>query len=584
MSVIKLIYEGLTLCPSPKISARIPHISSRETREHRQRPYFSHALLDRCYSHTLYWHTLPHTPSIPFSPAGPVLSSKLLWRESSVNLSPSPGYPFIPFLISINLSTLTRPSHYPLASYPTSAAAPRCILTQSCPTSSNKAPTSGSHLDSSSGSRRFIWNYCGADQSRADLLTLIIQVKGVRQRETIQTTALRSCEVEEQDSGDKVDEIAEGNTQQIRVDITSFNRNIPSDNIPLTASTSSRAVAYPSCTTNIALQTTSHNNTSSNMADQSHYPAADENVVLGPEATPIISRDTFLPSGPKSAASAVSSSKGASSAAGGEGAAMQGRGEHLHVPTIIAPQAAGEGFQDSGAATPLSLAESGRAGSFATAKDVDEVETPMAVEDGPEVAGGLTAGGEVGERGVLKDAERKSLLSVAGGGAEIERTRSSTSIQSDGPFLARTPTQNSAQHNPLTSVVSKQSSTYKTAISQHPAPAPTINLPANTSPQAQPLTKPRRPSIVFGFPANDEPGKEKAQITSSLKTWWKGFSGGGAGKPGQGPGQARGKGKEREKGLEVPKGVFGVLLEKSLQYASVQISTTKADGGLYVWG
>lgn len=68
--------------------------------------------------------------------------------------------------------------------------------------------------------------------------------------------------------------------------------------------------------------------------------------------------------------------------------------------------------------------------------------------------------------------------------------------------------------------------------------------------------------------------KERAQ---GLKTWWKSFSGN-HDTPGGGSGSRPG-GAQGHHG-----GVFGVPLQQSIEYASVQISTTAEDGALYVWG
>jgi hypothetical protein len=57
--------------------------------------------------------------------------------------------------------------------------------------------------------------------------------------------------------------------------------------------------------------------------------------------------------------------------------------------------------------------------------------------------------------------------------------------------------------------------------------------------------------------------KERAQ---ALKQWWKGF-------------------KDRPETKQADqKGVFGMPLSESIEYASVQISTAGPDGALYVWG
>ena len=57
-----------------------------------------------------------------------------------------------------------------------------------------------------------------------------------------------------------------------------------------------------------------------------------------------------------------------------------------------------------------------------------------------------------------------------------------------------------------------------------------------------------------------------AERAQGLKTWWKTF-------------------RERPEGSSDPgRGVFGVPLAESIDYASVQISTAGQDGALYVWG
>ena len=71
--------------------------------------------------------------------------------------------------------------------------------------------------------------------------------------------------------------------------------------------------------------------------------------------------------------------------------------------------------------------------------------------------------------------------------------------------------------------------------------------------------------------------KERAQ---GLKTWWKAFSG--KDEPG-GSGAAASGSRAGEGGGQYG-GVFGVPLQQSINYASVQISTTAEDGALYVWG
>ena len=71
--------------------------------------------------------------------------------------------------------------------------------------------------------------------------------------------------------------------------------------------------------------------------------------------------------------------------------------------------------------------------------------------------------------------------------------------------------------------------------------------------------------------------KERAQ---GLKTWWKAFSG--KDEPG-GSGAAASGSRAGEGGGQYG-GVFGVPLQQSINYASVQISTTADDGALYVWG
>ncbi|WRT68463.1 uncharacterized protein IL334_005439 [Kwoniella shivajii] len=53
-----------------------------------------------------------------------------------------------------------------------------------------------------------------------------------------------------------------------------------------------------------------------------------------------------------------------------------------------------------------------------------------------------------------------------------------------------------------------------------------------------------------------------------LKTWWKGFRE----QEGNEPTNATGR------------GVFGEYLADSIEYASVQVSTSGPDGSLYVWG
>ncbi|WWC90649.1 uncharacterized protein L201_005585 [Kwoniella dendrophila CBS 6074] len=64
---------------------------------------------------------------------------------------------------------------------------------------------------------------------------------------------------------------------------------------------------------------------------------------------------------------------------------------------------------------------------------------------------------------------------------------------------------------------------------------------------------------------------DRERRVQGLKTWWKGF-------------------REDEKLENGPsssgsrRGVFGEPLSESIEYASVQVSTSGPDGSLYVWG
>ena len=101
-----------------------------------------------------------------------------------------------------------------------------------------------------------------------------------------------------------------------------------------------------------------------------------------------------------------------------------------------------------------------------------------------------------------------------------------------------------------------------------------------------------RPSVVHNFPQDERLStskgqKEKEKTTLSLKTWWKNFSSSSSGSN-SGPTSAGQAGKRARKG-SMGEGygegeVFAKTLETSLKYASVQISTARADGGLFVWG
>ena len=141
-------------------------------------------------------------------------------------------------------------------------------------------------------------------------------------------------------------------------------------------------------------------------------------------------------------------------------------------------------------------------------------------------------------------------------------------------------------------------------------------VPVSTGPSLQ-FAKMPTPSTS----RQQQQAKEKEKTTMSLKTWWKGFSSGGsssnnnnnnnsamgtsnpnstsgltAGSTATGVGSGGlqpDSSKRMRKGSvgegygseTVPEGdVFAQPLLKSLEYASVQISTAKVDGGLYIWG
>lgn len=143
------------------------------------------------------------------------------------------------------------------------------------------------------------------------------------------------------------------------------------------------------------------------------------------------------------------------------------------------------------------------------------------------------------------------------------------------------------------------------------ASGPTTDLPPNSTtttttaplnprdgaiihdPRPTPLP---RPSVVHNFPQDERSlstskrQKEKEKTTLSLKTWWKNFSSSGSGSsPNSGSNSAGAQAGKRTRKGSLGEGygegeVFAKTLEVSLRYASVQISTTRADGGLFVWG
>ncbi|WVR00062.1 hypothetical protein IAU59_007204 [Kwoniella sp. CBS 9459] len=63
---------------------------------------------------------------------------------------------------------------------------------------------------------------------------------------------------------------------------------------------------------------------------------------------------------------------------------------------------------------------------------------------------------------------------------------------------------------------------------------------------------------------------DRERRTQGLKTWWKGFR--------------EHEKEEEEEAQAAGPGVFGVPLAQSIEYASVQVSTSGPDGSLYVWG
>lgn len=136
---------------------------------------------------------------------------------------------------------------------------------------------------------------------------------------------------------------------------------------------------------------------------------------------------------------------------------------------------------------------------------------------------------------------------------------------------------------PTTGAATTTAATTTTAAA--PTTAATATTTTATTAPAQPkIQPPPKVPVVFDFPPDNAAARhnarEKEKTTKALKTWWKGFVGGDKEKKEE----ADDKDAFSEKVVPQPNGVFGVQLAKSLEYASVQISTTRPDGSLYVWG
>jgi hypothetical protein len=108
--------------------------------------------------------------------------------------------------------------------------------------------------------------------------------------------------------------------------------------------------------------------------------------------------------------------------------------------------------------------------------------------------------------------------------------------------------------------------------------------------RSKPVKRDRAGSVaVASLPSNSKKMTEGERETSAqgLKSWWKSFSGNRTPSPppppGAGTGGMRVVGTSTATTSAVPV-VFRAPLARVLTYASMQISTSRLDGSLYVWG